>query len=99
MLINGIEYLTISDVAKSAGVTRQTLWRWRTAGLIPLGQKFRRRLVVYTAGEVASICDFANRLEKVEVEISKMCIRDRGALGFVRAAAAARFYRNSHSLR
>ena len=30
--VKGITYYTASEVAQYAGITRQTLWRWRQSG-------------------------------------------------------------------
>ena len=64
--INGILYLTASDVVEQIDVTRQTLWRWRQEGRIPMGHRYRNRLVVFTPDEVAAIKEYANRLEPID---------------------------------
>ncbi|MCU0834297.1 MAG: helix-turn-helix domain-containing protein [Chromatiaceae bacterium] len=64
--INGLTYLLLSEVADQVNVTRQTLWRWRQDGRVPLGHKFRGRHVIYTPAEVAAIRDYANRIDPIE---------------------------------
>jgi len=63
--INGISYLTATDVLGQVPVTRQTLWRWRQEGKIPAGHRYRNRQVVFTAGEVEAIREYANRVEPI----------------------------------
>lgn len=63
--INGISYLTATDVLDQVPVTRQTLWRWRQEGKIPAGHRYRNRQVVFTSGEVEAIREYANRVEPI----------------------------------
>ncbi len=63
--INGIEYFSAAIVAKELGVSRQTFWRWRQLGKIPLGHRFRDGKILYTADEVLAIRAFANHLEPI----------------------------------
>ena len=64
--IDGITYFSTTEVAEKAGVSRQTLWRWRTEGKVPQGSKFRSRNVVFTATEVKEIQQYAYRVEPIE---------------------------------
>jgi hypothetical protein len=64
--IDGVTYFLAADVTAKIGVSRQTLWRWRQAGKIPAGHRFRDRQIVFTAEEFRAICEFANRLEPVD---------------------------------
>jgi predicted DNA-binding transcriptional regulator AlpA len=63
MLINGTSYTGASELATELGVSRQTLWRWRTEGKIPQGHRFRDKRILFTAAEVEEIRQFANKLE------------------------------------
>lgn len=63
MVINDVEYLTVTEVARAAGVTRQTLWRWRQDGSIPRGVRYRGRQLLFTLAELQAIRDFAQRIE------------------------------------
>jgi excisionase family DNA binding protein len=63
--IDGGIYFMSGEVAKSVGVTRQTLWRWRSEGRIPAGRRYRGRHVMFTEAEVETIGRFAHRLEPV----------------------------------
>jgi hypothetical protein len=67
MLIEGVTYLSATDIQRELGVTRQTLWRWRKERKIPLGRRYRNKQVVFTQQEVEAIREYSNRLEPVEV--------------------------------
>jgi len=64
--VNGKEYLQVTEVADMVGVTRQTLWRWRQAGSIPIGRKYRGRQVIYNRDEVELIRQFSERIEPID---------------------------------
>ena len=64
--INGREYLQVTEVADAIGVTRQTLWRWRRDGTIPIGRKYRGWQIIYTPSEVELIRQFAERIEPID---------------------------------
>lgn len=68
LLIDGVAYFSAADVAKSAGVTRQTLWRWRQDGKVPVGRKYRDKQVVFTRAESDAIREYAHRLEPISRE-------------------------------
>ena len=62
-LIEGVEYYTTAEVTSAAGISRQTLWRWRKEGLVPQGHTFRSRGVLYSRSERDQIVAYANRVE------------------------------------
>ena len=64
--IGGIVYFAATDVAAVLQISRQTLWRWRRAGKIPLGHRFRDGQTLFTEGEVEEIKVFAHRVEPIE---------------------------------
>lgn len=64
--VNGKEYLQMTEVAEAVGVARQTLWRWRRAGSIPVGRKYRGKQIIYTLDEVEFIRGFADRIEPID---------------------------------
>jgi hypothetical protein len=68
--IEGVEYFTAADIYRELGVARQTLWRWRKTAKIPLGRRYRDRLVVFTREEVDAIREYSNRLEPAEATTS-----------------------------
>jgi transposase-like protein len=64
---SGEKLFTATEVAKDVGVVRQTLWRWRRQGRIPLGRRYRDHEILYTCDELDSIRQFSNRLESPDV--------------------------------
>ncbi len=67
LVIDGTPYFTAAAVARAAGISRQTLWRWRQDRKVPVGKKYRDKQVVFTRVESNLICDYANRLEPIEL--------------------------------
>ncbi len=63
--IKGLEYHTLAETAALAGVSRQTLWRWRQEAKVPAGRRYRGRNVVYTPAEVQEIERYATRIEPI----------------------------------
>jgi len=68
LTIEGVEFFTTTEVTRMLGVSRQTLWRWRAEGDVPLGRRYRRKSVVFTKVEVDEIVAFANKIEPIAVE-------------------------------
>ncbi len=60
--LDGILYYTAAAVAEAVGVTRQTLWRWRTNGKVPRGNRFRDGQVLFSRAEFESVRRYAFRL-------------------------------------
>ena len=61
--IQGVQYYTTAEVLRAAGVSRQTLWRWRKEGQVPQGHRFRSRGVLFSSRERDQIVSYANRIE------------------------------------
>ena len=61
--VHDTTFLTATEVADLAGVSRQSLWRWKKAGVIPPGRRYRGRELLYTRDEVEAIYAHAHRLE------------------------------------
>jgi predicted DNA-binding transcriptional regulator AlpA len=61
--IDGTTFYALVDVASEAGVSRQTIWRWRQDGKIPVGHIYRDRRVVFSESEARAVLDYANRIE------------------------------------
>lgn len=77
--IKGITYYTIAEMAAELGISRQTLWRWRQRGVIPVGQRYRGRNVILSAEEWTLVADYAQRLEPVGSRgIPQSGVRDTG---------------------
>lgn len=66
MQIAGITYISAAALQKELRISRQTLWRWRQEAKVPAGYRFRNRQILFTAAEVETIREFANRLEPAE---------------------------------
>ena len=64
--IHGNAYFTVNGIADKLGISRQTIWRWRQAGKIPAGHKYRDKWVVFTEEEYDEILRFSNRLEPIQ---------------------------------
>ena len=64
--IDGVRYLTATEVLQRIEVARQTLWRWRQEGRIPGGHRYRGRMVIFSPQEVVAIEAYANRIEPIE---------------------------------
>lgn len=64
--VDGVTYYSASEVARAAGISRQSLWRWRTEGKVPLGRRYRDRQILFTVRELEQVKEYANRLEPAE---------------------------------
>ncbi len=61
--IAGVEYVSTAKVLTDAGISRQTLWRWRREGRIPRGHRFRNGHLLFTTDEYRQVLEFAYRVE------------------------------------
>lgn len=61
--IDGMAYYTMKDITGTLMISRQTLWRWRREGRVPLGRRFRDKQLLFTQSEYETIEEFANRIE------------------------------------
>jgi hypothetical protein len=64
--VDGTRYLTASDVLEELKITRQTLWRWRQEGKVPLGRRYRNKKILFSLGDLEAIRTYANRVEPIE---------------------------------
>jgi hypothetical protein len=64
--IDGVTYVSTTELLVELGVSRQTLWRWRRHGKIPTGHRYRDKTILFTADEVKLIRQYANRIEPTE---------------------------------
>lgn len=66
--VEGVEYFSAAEVVEFLGISRVTLWRWRSDQKIPQGSLLRGRRVVFTAAELGAIRSFALRIEPISPE-------------------------------
>lgn len=67
--IEGTKCYPASEAAAEVGVSRQTLWRWRRQGKIPLGHRFRDGQVVFTEPEFEAVKQHAYRIEPLSEDV------------------------------
>jgi predicted site-specific integrase-resolvase len=67
--VGGNTYFCLGEVADQIGVSRQTLWRWRQQGKVPLGVRRRDRQVLFNAEDIRRIDEYANHLEPAHVTV------------------------------
>lgn len=60
--LDGVRYFSNDEVAQRLGISRQTLWRWRASGKIPVGHQYRGREVLFTQEEVNEVQRYAHRM-------------------------------------
>jgi predicted DNA-binding transcriptional regulator AlpA len=61
-----ITYFTVNEVAEQVKCSRTSIWRWRTAGKIPQGSRYRDKELLFTGEEVMVIYAHAHRLASDE---------------------------------
>ena len=66
--IGSEDFYPLDVVADAVEISRQTLWRWRSEGKVPAGQRLRNRRVLFSVPEVSAIMDYAFQLEPVDLE-------------------------------
>jgi hypothetical protein len=79
--IDGIAYFAAVDLAAVLRISRQTLWRWRRAGKIPLGHRFRDGQTFFTQSEVEEVKSYALQIKPIDP-------RDRNQLELFRPPRA-----------
>jgi hypothetical protein len=79
--IEGVKYLPAAAVAKEVRVSRTTLWRWRQEGKIPVGHRYRDRIVLFTDEELRAIRQYANRLELANPHGARASLSSNGSRG------------------
>ena len=77
--IEGQKFFSATEVVEAVGISRQTLWRWRRSGKVPLGRRFRGREIVFSAGELAAVEDYANRIEDLSQSADQLSLFSGGA--------------------
>ena len=70
ILIGSQRYYETKEVIRMLKVSRQTLWTWRKGNFIPVGSRYRNR-VVFSEVDYAAITAYAAKLEPVELSDSR----------------------------
>ena len=60
-------YFSVNEVLSDTGISRQTLWRWRQDGKVPLGHRFRDRQILFDEEEFHAIRRYATHVEPLDV--------------------------------
>jgi len=61
-MIQNEEYFSMTEIADTIGVSRQTIWRWRKAERIPLGSRFRDNRLLFSSIELQEIRRYATQM-------------------------------------
>jgi excisionase family DNA binding protein len=64
--IAGSDYWTTAEVCDVAGVSRQTLWRWRQEGHIPAGRRLRGQRLLFSREDVEKVREYALLVEPAD---------------------------------
>lgn len=71
LVIDGVAYISTSAVLEALSISRQTLWRWRHEGKVPLGRRYRGKHVVFSQADFEAISAYANLLEPITTPTHK----------------------------
>lgn len=71
IIIDGVTYISTSAVLEALSISRQTLWRWRREGKVPLGRRYRGKHVVFSQADFEAISAYANLLEPITTPTHK----------------------------
>jgi excisionase family DNA binding protein len=69
VLVEGVPFYSVSEIADALDISRQTLWRWRNDGHVPQGWKYGGRHIVFSEQEVEQIREYAHRLEPLDPSV------------------------------
>ena len=64
--LNNSLYFSVNEVLSDTRVSRQTLWRWRQDGKVPLGHRFRDRQILFDEDEFHAIRSYASHVEPLD---------------------------------
>ncbi len=65
IIVQGVPYIPTRVVLSRLRITRQTLWRWRKEGKVPLGKRYRDKQLVFSLSEITDILEYAERVEEI----------------------------------
>ncbi len=78
-LIEGTTFFSITEVATSCGVSRQTFWRWRQDGSVPQGRQDRHARLMFTEAELDLTRAFAGGVTSPRAAASTSIYLDNAA--------------------
>lgn len=78
-LIEGTTFFSITEVAASCGVSRQTFWRWRQDGSVPQGRQDRHARLMFTEAELDLTRAFAGGVTSPRAAASTSIYLDNAA--------------------
>lgn len=85
--LQGVVYLSSTEVLSELRISRQTLWRWRQDGKVPAGNRFRDGRLLFSQHDVDQIREYAHRIEPAEVgDNSQLQLFDGSELSTTRGA-------------
>lgn len=64
--IDGSTFFTANELLVELGLSRQTLWRWRQAGKVPTGNRYRGHQVIFTCEEANRVREHARRIDPID---------------------------------
>jgi predicted DNA-binding transcriptional regulator AlpA len=76
--LHGRRFFSVGEVLADLGVSRQTLWRWREAGHVPRGHRFRNGQLLFDDDNVTALREFALRVEPLDAEPRQMALFANG---------------------
>ena len=79
--MNKNKHITASEACETLSISRQTLWRWRKAGIVPKGGLLRRKTVVFTEREFAEIQAYALQIVPLGEEPAQLDLAFSGDHG------------------
>ncbi len=74
--LEGTTYLTAGELADQIGVSRQTLWRWRQEGKVPIGYRYRDRQLLFTEDDYQVVRGYAHRLQPATPRCSQAAVAE-----------------------
>lgn len=65
LILKGVEYFKVREVAAAAGVRRETFWRWREKGVVPQGRAYQNT-TIFTSEELAAVVEYSTTPRPLE---------------------------------
>ena len=81
-ILNKNKHITAAEACESLSISRQTLWRWRKAGVVPKGGLLRRKTVVFTEQEFAEIQAYALQIVPLDEQPAQLGLSFTSGRGY-----------------